>query len=183
MNKPQARPTTLWQRLLRWPVRALRGVFGAVLALIILFEEWGWEPLQRALAWVGRLPGLRWLGARIQTLPPYAALALFLLPTLLLVPVKLLALWVIGQGQVLLGTLVILGAKVVGTAIVARLFTLTRPALLQLAWFAHWHARWISWKEALLAQVRVSWPWRYGRMMKTRLRRAWQRTRARWKLD
>lgn len=183
MDKPQPRPTTLWQRLWRWLVRALRGVFGGLLALIILFEEWGWGPLQRALAWVGRLPGLGALQRRIQILPPYAALVLFLVPTLLLLPVKLLALWAISQGQVLLGTLVILGAKVAGTAIVARLFTLTRPALLQLAWFAQWYARWLGWKEALLARVRASWPWRFGRMMKTRFRRAWQRTRARWKLD
>ena len=65
-------------------MRLIKAVFGLPLALIILFEEWGWEPLQRALAWVGRLPGLRWLEARLPALPPYGALALFLLPTLLL---------------------------------------------------------------------------------------------------
>ncbi|NTW42562.1 MAG: HAMP domain-containing histidine kinase, partial [Cellulomonadaceae bacterium] len=41
-----------------------------------------------------------------------------LLPTLALLPVKLLALWLIGQGQVIFGTLVILIAKLVGTAVV-----------------------------------------------------------------
>lgn len=180
MATPQPHPPTLWQRLLRWPARALRGVVGALLALVILFEEWGWEPLQRALAWVGRLPGLRWLETRIQTLPPYAALALFLVPTLLLLPVKLLALWAIGHGKVLLGTLVILGAKVAGTAIVARLFTLTRPALLKLAWFERWYGRWISWKDILLAQVRSSWPWRLGRLARHRLQRRWQRLKSGW---
>ncbi len=162
-------------------MRLIKAVFGFPLALIILFEEWGWEPLQRALAWVGRLPGLRWLESRLQALPPYGALALFLLPTLLLLPVKLLALWAIGQGQVLLGTLIILGAKVAGTAIVARLFTLTRPALMQLAWFARLYTRWTRWKDGLLAQVRASWPWRWGRMMKTQLRHTWRRIRSRWK--
>lgn len=162
-----------WRGLARLPLRLLRGIFGWLLALVILFEEWGWEPLQRALAWVGRLPGLRWLERRIQTLPPYAALALFLLPTLLLLPVKLLALWLIGQGKVISGTLVILGAKLVGTAIVARLFSLTQPALMQLAWFSQAFGRWTSWKNALLAQVRASWPWRLGRVLKHRLKRRW----------
>jgi hypothetical protein len=97
-------------------IRILKNLFSGLLALLILFEEWGWEPLQRALAWIGRLPGLRWVERRIQALPPYAALALFLLPTAMLLPVKLLALWLIGQGKVWAGTLVILGAKVVGTA-------------------------------------------------------------------
>lgn len=161
-------------------IRLLKNLFSGLLALLILFEEWGWEPLQRALAWVGRLPGLRWLEARIRVLPPYAALALFLLPTAMLLPVKLLALWLIGQGKVWAGTLVILGAKLVGTAIVARLFALTQPALMQLAWFARLFRRWVSWKEALLAQVRASWPWRLGRVMKQRMKRRWQRLRARW---
>jgi hypothetical protein len=161
-------------------IRLLKNLFSGLLALLILFEEWGWEPLQRALAWVGRLPGLRWLEARIRALPPYAALALFLLPTAMLLPVKLLALWLIGQGKVWAGTLVILGAKLVGTAIVARLFALTQPALMQLAWFARLFTRWVRWKEALLAQVRASWPWRLGRVMKQRMKRRWQRLRARW---
>ena len=156
-------------------IRLLKNVFSGVLALLILFEEWGWEPLQRALAWVGRLPGLRWLETRICALPPYAALALFLLPTAMLLPVKLLALWLIGQGKVWAGTLVILGAKLVGTAIVARLFALTQPALMQLAWFARLFARWVSWKEALLAQVRASWPWRLGRVLKHRWKQRWRR--------
>jgi hypothetical protein len=161
-------------------IRILKNLFSGLLALLILFEEWGWEPLQRALAWIGRLPGLRWVERRILALPPYAALALFLLPTAMLLPVKLLALWLIGQGKVWAGTLVILGAKVVGTAIVARLFTLTQPALMQLAWFARLFMRWMNWKQALLAQVRASWPWRLGRVLKHRMKRRWQRLRARW---
>jgi hypothetical protein len=155
-------------------LRLLKGLFGWLLALMILFEEWGWEPLQRALAWVGQLPGLRWIESRIQQLPPHSALALFLLPTLALLPVKLLALWFIGQGKVVSGTLVILAAKLVGTAIVARLFSLTQPALMQLAWFARAYVRWTNWKTALLAQVRASWPWRLGRVLKHRLQRRWK---------
>ena len=163
------------------PVRLIKGLFGVLLALLILFEEWGWEPLQRALAWVGHLPGLRWIERRIQALPPYSALSLFLLPTLALLPVKLMALWLIGQGHLLGGTLVIIAAKLTGTAIVARLFSLTQPVLMQLAWFACLYARWHRWKEGLLLQVRAAWPWRLGRMLKHRLRQRWQRLQARWR--
>ncbi|HEY5579815.1 MAG TPA: hypothetical protein VIK56_01440 [Rhodoferax sp.] len=175
MTNPPPKPRNFWLWLARLPLRLLKALFGWLLALLILFEEWGWEPLQRAFAWVGRLPGLRWLEERIRALPPYAALALFLLPTAMLLPVKLLALWLIGQGKMLTGTLVILSAKVVGTAIVARLFSLTRPALMQLAWFARLFRRWIGWKKALLDQVRASWPWRLGRVMKHRMKRRWRR--------
>ena len=156
-------------------IRILKALFGWLLALLILFEEWGWEPLQRGLAWMGRWPGLRWIEGRVRALPPYGALAIFLLPTLLLIPVKLLALWLIGQGKVLVGTLVILTAKLVGTAIVARLFALTQPVLLELAWFARIYTRWIGWKDRLLAQVRASWPWRLGRVMKHRIKQRLRR--------
>ncbi len=162
---------------MRLPLHALKGLFGFLLALLILFEEWGWEPLQRALAWLGRLPGLRAAERHIAALPPYGAMALFLLPTLLLLPVKLLALWLIGQGQVVSGTLVIVVAKLVGTAIVARLFALTQPALMQLPWFARFDLRWTGWKTSLLAHVRASWPWRLARVLKHRLRQRLQKIR------
>ncbi|WP_284616150.1 hypothetical protein [Aquabacterium humicola] len=159
--------------LLHW----LRVAGSALLGLVILFEEWGWEPLQRALAWVGRLPLLRQLEAGIARLPPWAALALFLLPSLLLLPVKLLALWLIAQGQAMAGVGVIVGAKIIGTALVARLFVLTRPALMRLAWFAALYERWTAWKEGVLARIRASWAWRAGRVIKRGLKRRWQRWR------
>jgi len=155
---------------LRWLARLL-------LALIILFEEWGWLPLQRAMAWLGRLPLLRQLEAGIRRLPPYAALALLLAPTLLLVPVKLLALWLIAQGRALLGLAVIMIAKLVGTAVLARIFMLSQPALMRLGWFARLYARWTAWKEGLLAWVRSSLLWRQARALRCLLRRrlrAWR---------
>jgi len=180
MSSLSTEPGNFWHSLAHLPLRLLKAVLGGLLALLILFEEWGWEPLQWALAWVGQLPGLRWLERRISSLPPYAALALFLVPTLMLLPVKLLALWTISRGKVVLGTLVILGAKVLGTAIVARLFTLTQPALMQLPWFARGFTRWTVWKNALLARVRASWPWRLGRVIKRQLQRRWHHLKKGW---
>ena len=155
----------------------LRRAAEALIALLILFEEWGWVPLQHALAWVGRLPPLAWIERRIAALPPYAALAVFVLPTLLLLPVKLAALWLIGIGRAGLGVAVIVIAKIVGTALLARLFKLTQPALMQLAWFASGYARWTRWKGGVLAMARASWAWRVGRVIK---RRVAQRV-ARWR--
>jgi hypothetical protein len=152
--------------VLRWLRRALE----ALLALLILFEEWGWEPLKRAMAWVARWPPFAWLERRIERLPPYVALAVFMVPMLLLLPVKLAALWLIGRGQALWGLVVIVAAKLAGTALVARLFHLTQPALMRLAWFAAFYARWTAWKDGVLARVRASWVWRESRIVKHRLR-------------
>jgi hypothetical protein len=159
--------------MLRWLRRALE----AVLALLILFEEWGWEPLQRMTARIARLPPLGWLERRVAALPPWAALAVFFLPALALLPIKLAALWLIGKGRAGLGLLVIVVAKLVGTAVVARLFQLTQPALMQMAWFARLYGRWATWKAALLARIRASWAWRVGRVVKRR----WEQRIARWR--
>jgi len=155
----------------------LRRAFEALVALLILFEEWGWEPLKRGMAWIARWPPFAWIERRIAALPPYAALAVFFLPTLLLLPVKLGALWLIGRGQAALGLIVIVVAKLVGTALLARLFQLTQPALMRLAWFARLYTRWSVWKEALLVRVRASWAWRVGRVVKRRMALRWARWR------
>ncbi|HEY1399511.1 hypothetical protein [Roseateles sp.] len=153
----------------------LRGMVRLVLALVILFEEWGWEPLQRAMAAIGRLPVLRQLEAVVRRLPPYAALVVFFLPGLMLLPIKLLALWLIGIGRPGLGLCVIVLAKVIGTAVVARIFALTQPALMSLPWFARLYGRWTVWKEGLLVWVRASAVWRSARAIKLRIRRALRR--------
>ena len=158
--------------------RWLRRLGGGLLALLILFEEWGWEPLHRLLARLGRLPVLRQLEAAIARLPPHAALVVFLVPALALLPIKLLALGLIAQGQRVLGLAVIVVAKLVGTAVVARLFALTQPALMQLPWFARAYGRWSAWKAALLAQVRATWAWRVARVVRRRVRHGWARWRA-----
>jgi hypothetical protein len=160
---------------MRWLLQRLKAAASWLLALVVLFEEWGWEPLQRALGRLARLPFIgaleRWIGA----LPPRAALVVFVLPSLLLLPVKLVALWLIGQGHAVLGAATVVAAKLIGTALVARLFSLTRPALMQLAWFASLYGRWVAWKDAAMARVRASWPWRAGRVMKRAAQRRWAR--------
>jgi hypothetical protein len=153
----------------------LRRFVGALFALVVLFEEWGWDPLQRMMARLMRWPPLAWLERHIAALPPWPALAVFVVPTLGLLPLKLLALWLIGHGESMMGVLLIVGAKLVGTAVVARLFALTQPALMRMPWFAAVYTHWVVWKTSLLERVRASWVWRTGRVIRRRLRRRWAR--------
>ena len=158
--------------------RALKALFHWTIALLILFEEWGWVPLANALARLGRLPVFRWIERGIQSLPPYAALLVFFAPSLALVPIKLFALWLISEGHAFVGVAVIVVAKIAGTAVVARLFMLTQPALMQLPWFARLYGRWTVWKDALIATVRASAAWRAIALAKARARAAWTRLKA-----
>jgi hypothetical protein len=159
----------------------LRTCVEIVLALVIVFEEWGWRPLADLL---GRL--VRWrpwaaIESVIVRLPPYAALVVFVLPSTLLLPLKFLALFLVAKGQIVLAGLLFAVAKVVATALVARLFMLTQPALMQIGWFAWLYDTVMPWKDALVERVHTSWPWRAGRVVKERLRRLaaaqWRRMR------
>lgn len=149
--------------------RILRAILLAPVALLLLFEEWGWEPLAAAFAAFGRLPWWGQLERLIARLPPWAALLVFGVPVATLVPVKLLALYLFGQGHVMLGLGLVLAAKLVGTAVAARLFQLTHPALMQMAWFARLYTPWKNWKDCVLAQVRGAWPWHMARRLKVRV--------------
>lgn len=161
--------------MLKLLIAPFRWLIRVVLAIVILFEEWGWEPLQRGMAAIGRLPVFRQLEAAVRRLPPYLALVVFFLPGLLLLPIKLAAVWLMGVGRPGLGLAVIVLAKVVGTAVVARIFALTHPALMTLPWFARLYARWTVWKEGLLAWVRSSAAWRTARTIKLRIKRMLRR--------
>ena len=107
-------------------------------------------------------------------LPPWAAVSVFATPALALLPVKLLALFLLGKGHALLGFGVLLAAKILGTAVLARLFTLTQPALMRLPWFARWYPRWKTWKDGVIAQVRASALWRAVAGRKAQVRGWWQ---------
>ncbi len=164
--------------MLKWLFTPLRWLFRVVFALLILFEEWGWEPLRRAFALLARLPVIRQVEALLRRLPPRWAFVVLVLPSLLILPIKLLAVWLVARGKVALGVGVIVAAKVGGTALLAWLFQLIQPALMQLPWFARFYARWTAWKAELLAWVRASSVWRTARAIKLRVKRLFRRGRS-----
>jgi hypothetical protein len=152
--------------------RLLAAPFVFVAALIILLEDWLWDDLQRLAAWIGHLPVLRQLESLIAGLPPYAALAMFATPSLLLVPVKLAALWFIANGQPALGFLVAVGAKVAGTALVARLFTLTKANLLRIGWFSALHERFTAFKARVYGAIKATAVYRLAHRRFARMKTA-----------
>jgi hypothetical protein len=155
----------------------LRTTLQIVLGLVLLLEEWGWQPLADLLGRLARWQPWARIENAIARLPPYAALLVFALPTALLLPLKFLALFLIANGRVILAGLLFAAAKVVSTALIARLFVLTQPALMQIGWFAWCYDRFMPWKEALVDYVRGSWAWRVGRVWKERAKRLWRTLR------
>ena len=146
--------TQLAHRLGRVAWRVLRASLLALAALWFFIEEFGWHPLATWLGSFTRWPPWARLEASIARLPPRPALWLFLLPATALLPVKLLAVSLIQSGRPVVGAIVIVLAKLFGTAIGGRLFTLMRPQLMTLRRFARAMAWWRRIRRLVRVRVR-----------------------------
>jgi hypothetical protein len=125
-------------------------------ALVLLLEQWTWDVGVRIAAAVSRWPPLQALEARVRRLRPYPALCVFAVPILVLMPVKLLALVAIAYGYPVSGIAGFVFAKLGGAVVITRLYTLTLPSLLSLAWFARWHNRLAIVKDRWIGRLRAS---------------------------
>ena len=109
------------------------------LALFFLFEAWLWDRLSPVVgALVALIPLTKikeWIRAAVAELSPGITLAIFVVPAILLFPLKLLGLWLLGHGQWILAAVTLVFAKLVGVGVTAFLFDATRPKLLQMNWF------------------------------------------------
>ena len=93
-------------------------------------------------------------------------------------PIKLGAVWLLANGHATLGIALIVGAKVVGTAFVGRLFVLVEPQLMVFPWFARGIVWWRATRDRVLARLRQSAIWRGGRAMRRLARRVFDRASA-----
>ena len=154
-----------------------------LVALLLLFEEWGWRPLSNLVAQLARFRIWALTELWIAGLPPYGALVALGIPSAILIPAKLFGVYLLALGHVVTAAVVLIAAKLASTALIARIFLLTKPALMQIGWFQRAYDLFVPWQEALFAWIRGSWVWRYGRVVKWRvggyLKRTWRALRPR----
>jgi hypothetical protein len=153
--------------------------FIGLVAVLFLIEEWLWNRLKQAMALLGRLPGLRRLERWIRALPPAWAAVVFLAPSMLILPIKLFAVTMIMAGHFLSGAGVILAAKLAATALFARVFVLTQPALMRVGWFVRLHATVLRWRVWVHFQVEAHPLWRSMRRQMIQWRAQMEASRGR----
>lgn len=165
-----AEPTCMFRRFLK---KLFIPPMVIIAAAIMFFEEWLWDHLTTFMAWVARARVFRWLEARLAALPPYGAMAVFLVPGAMLLPVKLAALYLMTRGHPGGGLLIIILAKVIGTAIVARIFTVCCPALLTVGWFRRLYEGIVRLKKRLYTAIQAMPAWatavRWKNVIKARI--------------
>ena len=120
-------------------MRRLLQPIWVLLAIIFLIEAWLWDHLEPIVAWgVAALP-LRtfkqWLSDRVDSLSPAMTLIVFIVPIIPLFPLKLAGFWLLTHEYWLSAVLTIVFAKFLGVGVTAFIFDVTRPKLLEMAWF------------------------------------------------
>jgi hypothetical protein len=88
--------------------------------------------------------------AWIERLPPYPSLLLLAVPVGIVEPMKFAAVAIAGKGHWITGTGMIIAAYAASLLVVERLFTIVRPKLLMLPWFAWLWVRFVTLRARLL---------------------------------
>jgi hypothetical protein len=152
--------------------RALEILFVPVVAAIVFFEEVLLHHLGLAMARLARWEPVRRLEAWLAALPPWAALIAFIAPSTLVLPVKLAAVWFALEGRLGLAMASIVIGKIVGTALLARLYKVLRPTLLRLSWYLATETWLFEWRDKIYAFVRALPAWQAAAALSRRAK-AW----------
>jgi hypothetical protein len=165
-------------------MRRLLQPFWVLLAIVFLIEAWLWDHLEPIVARGVALIPLRafkqWLAARIDTLSPATTLIVFVVPIILLFPLKLVGLWLLAHQYWVSAIVTIVFAKFLGVGVTAFIFDVTRPKLLQMHWFRKFYDIVISLRvraralvEPIMSRIRVvlqssgdSWSFRMLRLIR-----------------
>ena len=109
------------------------------------------KPLLRKLS---NLQVFKFIAPWIASLGPYPTLALFLVPLILLEPVKPLSAYLVASGQFKLGMLVLVVGEILKITFVERIFHIGRDKLMTIkafAWTYNFAFGWLTWLQALPA--------------------------------
>jgi hypothetical protein len=110
-----------------------------LLAIIFLIEAWLWDHLEPIVARIVAAIPLdsfkQWLTERVDTLSPAMTLIVFIVPVIPLFPLKMIGVWLLVHEHWMSAVTTILFAKLLGVGVTAFVFDVTRPKLLEMAWF------------------------------------------------
>ena len=143
-----------------------------VAAAIVFIEDTLLHYLGLAMARLAKWPPIAELEARLRRLPPWAALVAFVAPSLVVLPVKLAAVWFALHHQFTLSAASIVAGKLLATALVARLYQVLRPTLITIGWFLAAETWLFAWRDRIYGFVRALPAWQKARAL-IQQTRAW----------
>jgi hypothetical protein len=107
------------------------------------------KPLLRKIA---NLKLFKFIAQWIASLGPYSTLALFVVPVVLLEPVKPLSAYFLASGHIKIGVVVLIVGEILKITIVERIFHIGRDKLMTIkafAWIYNFASEWLTWLQGL----------------------------------
>ena len=138
---------------MHWLKRLLTPPLIVLASLVIWCEETIWIWLKRLTSLIAIIPFVRWLESQIIRLPASLIIVVFLLPLVSLFPLKLLAIYWLTRGHWVASFALIAAAKILGTAVVARMYVVCKPQLMTIAWFCWLHNWFVATRDRMYAAL------------------------------
>lgn len=139
-------------------------------AAVVFVEQVLIRYLNMMMVAVARWPPIARLEGWLMTLPPWAAVLTFAMPSIIILPVKVSALWFAAHHRFALATAAVVLGKIMATAIVARLYRILRPTMMQLRWFAWADTKFFAWRDWAYAFVKSLPAWQEAKALVQRAR-------------
>jgi hypothetical protein len=136
--------------------KRLRAIFQpfvvVVAAVYFVIDALALSSLKPLLRKIANLKLFNFIARWIASLGPYATLALFLVPLILLEPVKPFSAYLVALGQFKFGMLILVVGEILKITIVERIFHLGRDKLMKIkafAWVYNFVSGWLTWLQEL----------------------------------
>lgn len=145
-----------------------------LVAAVFLIEEAIWDWTAKKMERLGAIAFIHHTEQRIAVLSPYAALGVFITPSLVLLPLHVIEFYTFENGHWVWGILALVSAKLISVGLFARIFNLTKPALLQLDWFTYIYCHVMAYRNKLHAYLDE---WFEYQLIKIRIKEWIERTK------
>ncbi len=139
-------------------------------AAVVFFEQTLIRVLNGITAALARWAPIAALEAWLRKQPPYIALAAFVMPSILILPIKVSAIYFAAHHMFMMAIAAVVIGKLLATAIVARLYVVLRPTLMTIGWFARLDTWFFFWRDRAYAFVRGLPAWQKAKAVVARAR-------------
>ncbi|MBF0473473.1 MAG: hypothetical protein HQK91_03560 [Nitrospirae bacterium] len=130
--------------------RIIRLILIIIAAVWLLFEDWVWDSIVKIIKKVNIIKSFEdYLSRQNQ----YFLLTLFIFPFLIMIPAKIYGLYLIANGKIMMGVTIFIMAKITITALVTRLYIISKDKLLEIKTFARFYYWFDEKKEWLYTEL------------------------------
>ena len=149
----------------------MQKVLLAILAIVLIIEEWLWDTLSALGRFIDEHLGLARFELWLSQTTPLLALLAISIPIILVTPLNIAAVMLFANGMILQGLLLEIIAKLFGTVFIARFFKLSKKQLLTfrvIAWVYYTVTYWLQWAHE---KIQNTAPYQWLKKTKAELKR------------